>query len=180
MSKATTGLMNDHDAILSALDLLNNILDTLSKKQSLDPEDLLNFLEFLREFADKCHQGKEEGILFPAMIAAGVADRGGPIGVMMAEHIQGRGYIHSMLESLEEPADMVRFEKAGRAYIELLRVHIQKENNVLFPMADNNISPEQLESINSAFEEHTAKLLGKSRQIELQTQLNGLRLKYPK
>jgi hemerythrin-like domain-containing protein len=180
MSKATADLINDHCAISSALDLFENILDAISKKRSVDPEDLLNFLDFLKEFADKCHHGKEEGILFPAMIAAGVPDRGGPIGVMMAEHIQGRGYIHSMMESLEESADMVRFEKAGRAYIELLRVHIQKENNVLFPMADNSISPEQLESINSAFEEHTVKVLGKNRQTEMQTQLNGLRLKYPK
>jgi len=178
MSKATTGLMNDHDAILSALDLFTTILDTYSNEHIVDPEDLFDFLEFLSEFADKCHHGKEERLLFPAMIAAGVPDRGGPIGVMMAEHIQGRGYIHTMLESLEEPEDLSRFEKAGRAYIELLRMHIQKENNVLFPMADKAISPEILESMNSAFEEYITKVIAQSRLAELQTQLKALKLKY--
>jgi hemerythrin-like domain-containing protein len=91
MSKAMTDLMNDHDAILMALDIFSRILDSNKKTAQVDPDELLDFLDFLREFADKCHHGKEEGILFPAMIAVGIPDRGGPIGVMMAEHIQGRG-----------------------------------------------------------------------------------------
>ncbi|MBA4383719.1 MAG: hemerythrin [Anaerolinea sp.] len=178
MSKAMTDLMNDHDAILVALDIFSKILDSIQKKTTPDPDELLDFLDFLREFADKCHHGKEEGILFPAMIAAGVPDRGGPIGVMMAEHIQGRGLIHNMLESLEEPEDFARFEKAGRAYIELLRTHIQKENNVLFPMADRVISSEQLESMYHAFEEHEEKVIGHGRHDELHAILDKLKASY--
>lgn len=178
MSKAMTDLMNDHDAILMALDVFSKILDSFKKETPPDPDELLDFLGFLREFADKCHHGKEEGILFPAMIAAGVPDRGGPIGVMMAEHIQGRGYIHIMSEALEEPEDYAKFEKAGRAYIELLQVHIQKENKILFPMADRVISAEQLESIYSAFEEHEEKVIGHGRHEELHALLDKLKARY--
>jgi len=178
MSKAMTDLMNDHEAILSALDVFSKILDKIQKEKSGNQDELMDFIDFLREFADKCHHGKEEGILFPAMIAAGVPDRGGPIGVMMTEHIQGRGYIHDMLEALEEPEDYAGFEKAGRAYIELLRMHIQKENNVLFPMADRVIEPQQLESIYKAFEEHEEKVIGHGRHEELHAMLNGLTAKY--
>ena len=179
MSKATADLMNDHNAILSALDVFTNILDEFTNENSTNLDELLDFIDFLREFADKCHHGKEEGILFPAMVAAGVPDRGGPIGVMMAEHIQGRGYIHSMLEALEEPEDYAGFEKAGRAYIELLRVHIQKENNVLFPMADKVISADQMDVIALAFEVHEEKVIGHGRHEELHALLNGLKKKYP-
>jgi hemerythrin-like domain-containing protein len=178
MSKAMIDLMNDHDAILMALDVFSKILDSFKNETPPNPDELLDFLDFLMEFADKCHHGKEEGILFPAMIAAGVPDRGGPIGVMMAEHIQGRGYIHTMSEALEEPEDYTKFEKAGRAYIELLQAHIQKENKVLFPMADRVISAEQLESINSAFEEHEEKVIGHGRHEELHAMLDKLKARY--
>ncbi len=178
MSKAMTDLMNDHDAILSALDVFTCILEKIAEENKPNPDELLDFMNFLMEFADKCHHGKEEGILFPAMIAAGVPDRGGPIGVMMAEHIQGRGYIHSMLEALEEQEDYAKFEKAGRAYIDLLRLHIQKENTILFPMADRVIAPEQMEGIYHSFEEHEEKVIGHGRHEELHAMLNGLKEKY--
>ncbi|PKN99028.1 MAG: hemerythrin [Chloroflexi bacterium HGW-Chloroflexi-4] len=178
MSKAVTDLMNDHEAILSALNVFENILNKISKEKKVDIDDLLGFVDFLREFSDKCHHGKEEGILFPAMIACGIPDRGGPIGVMMADHIQARGYIFNLLEALEEPEDYGKFEKVGRSYIELLRVHIQKENNVLFPMAERAISSEQLDSIYQAFSELEEKVIGHGRHDELHSFLDDLKLKY--
>lgn len=180
MSKAMTDLMNDHDAILTSLDIFSKILNNIQKDKKANPKELLDFIDFLKEFVDKCHHGKEEGMLFPSLIAAGVPDRGGPVGVMMAEHIQGRGYIHDMVEALEEPEDYLAFEKAGRAYIELLHIHIQKENSVLFPMADRVIAPQQLESLYTAFEEHEEKVIGHGRHEELNAMLNGLAVKYPR
>lgn len=180
MSKAMSDLMNDHKAILMALDVFSKILDSFKKVDTPNPDELLDFLDFLKEFVDKCHHGKEEGILFPAMIAAGVPDRGGPIGVMMAEHIQGRGFVYTMAEALEEePEDFAKFEKVGRAYIALLQTHIHKENSVLFPMADRMISPEQLESIFQGFEEHEEKVIGHGRHEELHAMLDDLRARYP-
>ena len=80
MSKAMTDLMNDHEAILSALDIFTKILDSNKAKGTVNVQEMTDFVNFLKEFADKCHHGKEEGMLFPAMIAAGVPDHGGPIG----------------------------------------------------------------------------------------------------
>jgi hemerythrin-like domain-containing protein len=178
MSKALTDLINDHQAILTALSIFTRMLDA-SKPDKLNVEEFTNFINFLKEFADKCHHGKEEGLLFPAMIAAGVPDRGGPIGVMMAEHIQGRGYIHTMSEALDEPVDKDRFERAGREYINLLRVHIQKENTVLFPMAERVISEAELETMAVAFEEHEERVIGHGRHAELHAMLDVLSEKYP-
>lgn len=179
MSKAITDLTNDHEAILTALDIFSRILDNLKTSSQANEEELLDFIDFLKEFADKCHHGKEEGILFPSIVAAGVPDRGGPIAVMMSEHIQGRGFIHEMVEALEEELDLSRFEKAGRNYINLLRAHIQKENNVLFPMAEKVIAEAELEQIHSAFEEHEEKVIGHGRHEELHAMLNTLNTRYP-
>jgi len=52
----------------------------------VDTKDMHDFIGFLKEFADKCHHGKEEGLLFPALIQAGLPEKGGPIGVMLADH----------------------------------------------------------------------------------------------
>ena len=71
------------------------------------------FIGFLKEFADKCHHGKEEGLLFPAMVAAGIPDKGGPIGVMLAEHTQGRQFIRDMEESLSTVVDRVEARAGG-------------------------------------------------------------------
>ena len=179
MSKATTDLTNDHEAILTALDIFSRILDSTKNPSATLEEDLVDFIHFLQEFVDQCHHGKEEGILFPAMIAVGVLDRGGPIAVMMSEHIQGRGYIHDMVEALEDdPLNFARFEKAGRQYIDLLRVHIQKENTVLFPMADRMIPGVDLERMFAAFEEHEEKVIGRGRHAELHAILDTMNAKY--
>ncbi len=180
MSKAMSDLMHDHEAILLALQVFSRILTKLQSTPNADTLELSQFIDFLKEFADKCHHGKEEGLLFPAMIAFGMPDRGGPIGVMMAEHIQGRGFIHDMQEALEaEPVDLAAFDLAGRKYIQLLQAHIHKENSVLFPMADKLIPQADLDRLAAAFEEHEEKVIGRGRHEELHALLEELNMKYP-
>jgi hemerythrin-like domain-containing protein len=53
-------------------------------------------LDFLVVFVDKCHHGKEEGLLFPALEAVGVSRNGGPIGVLLEEHRKGRSLTAEM------------------------------------------------------------------------------------
>jgi hemerythrin-like domain-containing protein len=65
MSKAIDDLMHEHEAILSGLGILDAMVGQLGQKSPPSAEDLSSFLGFLKEFADKCHHGKEEGILFP-------------------------------------------------------------------------------------------------------------------
>ena len=158
MNKAISDLMNDHEVILTALEVFARILSKLQNTPLPDENELSQFIDFLVDFADQCHHGKEEGFLFPAMVAFGVPDRGGPIGVMMVEHIQGRGYIHDLRDALDaEPFDLAGFELAGRKYIDLLRMHIHKENSVLFPMADKIIPLSDLDRLCESFSEHEAK-----------------------
>jgi hemerythrin-like domain-containing protein len=65
------------------------------------------------------------------MIKAGVPADGGPIAVMLEEHAEGRALLATMYTG--EPADQAA---AARRYIRLLRDHIDKENGVVFPLAD--------------------------------------------
>jgi hemerythrin-like domain-containing protein len=91
-------------------------------------------------FADKCHHGKEEDILFVAMTAMDMPQDSGPVAVMLAEHDEGRQYTAGFRSAAEQmkngdaaaAADVVR---NVYDYVNLLREHINKEDRVLYPMA---------------------------------------------
>jgi hemerythrin-like domain-containing protein len=179
MSKAIADLMNEHEAILSAIQTLESMMVIMEKAPSVEPKDIHDFIGFLKEFADKCHHGKEEGLLFPALIQAGLPEKGGPIGVMLADHAQGRQFIREMEEALSPQVDRVKLAQAAKAYATLLRNHIQKENMMLFPMTEKMLTEAQLEQLYEGFEEHEEKVIGQGRHEELHAMLKSLQEKYP-
>ena len=179
MSKAIADLMNEHEAILAAIQILERMMAAMQKVPSVNTKDINDFLGFLKEFADKCHHGKEEGFLFPAMVGAGIPDKGGPIGVMLAEHAQGRQLIRDMEGALSAGVDRGKLAQAAGGYAALLRSHIQKENMILFPMADRVLSEPQLEKLYEGFEEYEEKVIGHGRHEELHAMLKSLQEKYP-
>src|SRR5512139_3025692 len=131
MSAAIDVLRHEHDAILIALRILDRIAEHAGKG-TLPHPDAAGFIGFLKEFADKCHHGKEEGLLFPALVNAGMSEKQGPVAVMLSEHVEGRQHIQKMEAALAGSLDGQKFSDAASAYIHLLRAHIDKENNVLF------------------------------------------------
>lgn len=178
MSRAIDDLMHEHEALLYALPILESFERQTAAGQAVDVVDLAAFIGFLKEFADKCHHGKEEGILFPALLAAGIPGESGPVGELLEEHVQGRGWIAQMESSLWPPSRPERFALAARAYRELLQAHIRKENEVMFPMAERTLEPAQLEGIFERFEAHEAQVIGAGRHEQLHALLKGLRAKY--
>jgi hemerythrin-like domain-containing protein len=91
------------------------------------------------------------------MEASGFPVQGGPIGMMLAEHEQGRQYTRLMRLAAEKwqagnasASDEVKANAIG--YVNLLRVHIQKENTILFPMADQAVPPEKQAALWDEFE----------------------------
>jgi hemerythrin-like domain-containing protein len=180
VSKAIDDLKHEHEAILSALKILDKICGDIGEGSTPSKSDLSNFIGFLKEFADKCHHGKEEGMLFPALVATGMPQHAGPIAVMLAEHVQGRDYMREMDLAIASGPDYVTFAYAARNYSGLLRSHIQKENNVLFPMAENTLEELKLEELYESFEEHEEKVIGPGRHEELHHLLKELQSKYLK
>ena len=178
MSKAIDDLRNEHEAILGGLKILDSVADRVKTGTPVDMPDVASFLGFLVEFADKCHHGKEEGILFPAMTAAGVPEQGGPIGVMLAEHAQGRELIARMKAAMADGPGPGNFAQPAEEYAALLRAHIQKENGVLFPMAEKVLDAPKLKRIYEGFEEHESKVIGHGRHERLHAMLEELSRKY--
>jgi len=122
-------------------------------------------LDFIRHFADQCHHCKEEQVLFPALEAHGIPTEGGPVGMMLLEHEEGRALVRAMLDGLarieagDDSAAAGLFDSAGQ-YLRLLREHIQKEDEVLFRMADEVIPDDEQKRLLQEFENHELKEMG--------------------
>ena len=165
MDIATQMLRKEHDAILRMLDATERAAQLLDRAGPVKPDTLTGLLEFFRLFADRCHHGKEEDLLFPLLEKKGVPREGGPIGVMLFEHDQGRSLIQQMAESAEAygrgdaPAG-ARWAGAARQYAELLREHINKENNILFVMAERLLTESEQRELAGAFENLEVEKMG--------------------
>lgn len=154
-------LVREHDVILHVLDVLEKEAGLVDGGAPVRQDFFVNAIAFVREFADGVHHKKEEGILFPAMVEAGVPNEGGPIGVMLYEHDEGRTHIRAMntaLSNAAEGEDQARLNlvRETRGYVALLRAHIMKENMILFPMADRVFDAEQKTRVLAAFIEAEA------------------------
>jgi len=178
MSKAIDDLLHEHHVILTTLRILQKVVIMIKKNSEVSPDDLNTMINFLKEFADKCHHGKEEGILFPAFETAGIPKENGPIGVMLKEHELGRSYIKQMSDSLSKAKPDAHFLEAAEKYIALLRSHIEKENNILFPMGASRLSAEQLDELFEKFEKFEATAIGTGRHEELHQILHDLENKF--
>ena len=177
MSQAIADLRHEHDAILSALQILERMAARAGRGE-VAAEDLSGFLDFLREFVDRCHHGKEEGLLFPALVRAGLAEHGGFIDELHAEHAQSRELVRRMA-SASAPLQAGEFASAAAAYASHLRAHIDKENAALFSMAERLLDAPDMEALARAFAEHEEKVIGQGRHEQLHALLHQLKSRYP-
>jgi hemerythrin-like domain-containing protein len=178
MQTAIADLRQEHEAILSALDTLDRMEACLVAGVPVAPDEVSALLDWLRDFGDRCHHGKEEQLLFPAMVSAGVPERGGPVGVMLTEHELGRAQVRAMEAALRPDLDVRAFSAAARRYSALLRAHIAKENNVLFPMAERVLGELEWHALDEAFAQHEAKALAAGRPDALRGALDAIAAKY--
>ena len=157
-------LMYDHRIIERGLDLLQAAVSKLEKNEKVSTEVFEKLIRFFREFADKCHHGKEENHLFPSLEIRGIPREGGPIGVMLYEHDLGRRLLRDMEESLHKVNKDPEAEKdlivTSLNYIELLRQHIFKEDNILFKMAEEVLDDDVDKRLVKAFEDVETRVLG--------------------
>lgn len=171
MGKATEDLRNEHEAILHVFTILDRMLSSTTKSDADNLQFGNELVNFLKIFADKCHHGKEEDLLFKELENKGVPNEGGPIGAMLQEHKQGREYIALMNKSLESK-DLTNFKNTAIKYRDLLRNHIAKENNVLFMMADRLLDDKKQDELFAKFENHEETVIGHRVHEELHAKIH--------
>ena len=179
--ETTAVLREEHQRILAVVDVLEDLFAAEHKETrdgstaTLDLDTIEKCVRFFRLFADACHHGKEEDLLFPELESRGMPHDTGPIAVMLYEHRVGRQHVAAMAASLEgaragDPEQRARLLAAGRGYIDLIRGHILKEDNVLFEMADQMVDPPACMALCAAY----AKVEGRQFEGCSKVQLEAL------
>ncbi len=159
-------LMKEHRLIERALDAMEAWLSTIEvERESKHKAELAQFVSFVQGFADAYHHAKEEDILFVAMGEHGFPRQSGPIAVMLHEHELGRSLVNALQALAHQSApwtqqDCDTIGQTVREFAALLRQHIRKEDQVLYPMAEARLPvPVQAEMLRSfqAFEEEQTR-----------------------
>lgn len=157
----TEVLRAEHRLIERGLDVLEALAGRVARNMSLAPEPPRQIHAFLVEFADGLHHGKEEQMLFPLLADHGVAGEGGLVAMMLAEHVDGRAYVREIGETvalgLTSDDARERFVVAARAYADLLRHHIVKEDQALWPAAERALPPDATAELTRRFAEHASQ-----------------------
>jgi len=174
---STDILKEEHRTIRTVLTLVNSLCTHLETGQTVSPSVLAEVVDFIREFADRLRHGKEEDLLFPAMVAAGIPKEGGPIGVMLYEHEEGRRYVKAMVDALSQK-DTAAYIQNARNYTHLLDQHIFKEDNILYPMADRSLSPDQQQELEREYARVEQELDGPARRSQAEELIQRLTADY--
>ena len=159
----TEELMKEHRVIERMLVVVSKAADRLNAGQKVDRDVFVGAADFLKNFADRCHHGKEEKLLFVKMVERGVSGEVGPIAVMLREHEDGRAHVRKIAElSSKEVDDRSRSELVNhvKAYANLLGQHIQKEDKILYPMADQLLTSDDQDELEKGFLEVEEKVMG--------------------
>ena len=163
MQKAIEVLMNEHRLIEQVLGSLETFAAEVEGGLAPERPLLADYGAFFRDFADACHHGKEEDILFQRMVERGFSRDSGPVAVMLYEHKVGRGHVSAIRQAgqgegaVSAVETQLVLENAG-AFVPMLRAHIQKEDRILYPMAMRLLTGPEMDTMETEFEALEARM----------------------
>jgi hemerythrin-like domain-containing protein len=147
LTRGTVLLRAEHEWVSRVLGVAERMADRALHGSAPVATDRDGLLALLQQFVDHLHHSKEEQHLFPLLERKGLPRAGGPIGVMLGEHERGRALIGEIVRLGASLDDARPWGDAVRAYATLMRSHIEKENTILFVMAERLLSSDEQEQI---------------------------------
>jgi len=177
-------MMEEHKYILRMLEVVRKACAQVMNGNVIDYQDFDQMIDFIRNYADAHHHGKEEKLLFHEMVT-----HLGPLGNklithgMLVEHDLGRLFIKELNDALNRVKtgdDESRLDVIANAisYTHLLKRHIGKEDTVVYTFAERQLAPEILEKVNQDTEEFERAALEKGTQKYYENLVEVLEGKY--
>lgn len=147
-ANVTQVMVDEHKLILRMIALVENNTALLEQGKFRNWQFYIDAVDFIRNYADRFHHAKEEDVLFVELIKNGMPEKQSPIEAMHMEHDQGRAHVRAIEEAAQKALDgeigqaTVIIENA-KGYAALLRGHIEKEDDILYPLAER-VLPEEV------------------------------------
>ncbi len=164
---STEILKHEHQAILKVMEAaVREIRAILPLGKITTTDNIEKIIDFCRVFVESCHNAKEEEYLLPKMRERGKMTDVGLIKTIVKEHTEGHRLMQRVAEFLPLariypiPSNVAEVTANLKSYIELLRGHIDKEDHVLFPLADCLLTSEDQQTILKSFDKHEAEEVG--------------------
>lgn len=144
----TRMLTDEHRLILRMIALVEKNVALMEQGKFRNWRFFLDVVDFIRNYADRFHHAKEEDVLFVALVKNGMPERQSPIEAMHMEHDQGRNFVRHLEAAAElalagEPGQLPVIAENAKGYAALLRGHIDKEDTILYPLAER-VLPEEV------------------------------------
>jgi hemerythrin-like domain-containing protein len=149
-ANVTQVMVDEHQLILRMIALVEHNTALLREGKFRNWQFYLDAVDFIRNYADRFHHAKEEDVLFVELIRNGMPEKQSPIEAMQMEHDQGRAHVKAMEEAAQKALDgeggqIAIIAEHATGYAALLRGHIEKENDILYPLAER-VLPEGVRS----------------------------------
>ncbi len=144
----TAVMVEEHRLILRMIALVEANTRMLEEGKFRDWQFYLDAVDFIRNYADRFHHAKEEEVLFKALVMNGMPEQNSPVAAMLMAHDQGRGLVRGLEEAALKalagvPGQIPKLSENARGYAMLLRDHIDKEDHILYPLAER-VLPEAM------------------------------------
>jgi hemerythrin-like domain-containing protein len=169
-------LSAEHRVIEQVLSVLACMADAASRRGTApDWQDAADIVHFIATFADACHHGKEEALLFTAVERR---DPGfTPTVVMRHEHDAGRLLVARMRAAIGV-ADTPAWAESAVEFVDLLRAHIQKEDHCLWAMAAERLDAAAQAELMAGFREVEQSHLGADTHLAMMALADRLAERY--
>jgi len=138
-------LVDEHVLIMRLVALIPGIVKSMEMESEEGRQLIYNSVDFIRSYADKYHHAKEEDILFKCF-----DENLDILKAMHEDHEKARGHVKAVLKALDK-RDKKAVGEHLSTYGELLTKHIKKEDEILYPWMDRNLSITQIGELFSKF-----------------------------
>jgi hemerythrin-like domain-containing protein len=140
-------LVDEHKLIKRLVAQIPHIIESIDLETEEGRQRVLDGVDFIRNYADSNHHAKEEDLLFKYF-----DEDAEIIKAMHEDHRNARSRVKNIVEGVESGDRESVIENLG-AYRELLTDHIRKEDDILYPWMDRNITTTQVGKLFSSFSE---------------------------
>jgi len=181
--RATDNLKSEHKDINELLKIMSKIAENIKSNNVFYTSDIEEILDFLKFFIEKSHHGKEE-IFYPELEQAGIPKETESLSVMLYEHTLARNYLKDIYSCVENCKIGYTFSGEMLAesllnYVLLIKNHMRKEEEIIFPMADRELSNEKQIEITKQFEKIEENIVQHGFHEHYHDLLEKLQTKYP-
>jgi hemerythrin-like domain-containing protein len=181
--KPTENLSKEHSDILELLGIMSRISKNIISNKVFYTSDIEEIIDFLKHFIEKSHHKKEE-VFYPILSGVDHLKDKEELSVMLYEHVLARNYLKDINScvincKIGNSFSQELLAESMMKYVVLLKGHINKEEKIIFPMADKVLNDTQQKEVYSQFEKIEQKIVEHDFHDHYHRLLKHLKSKYP-